>query len=91
MAKVVKVDTVPDGNTFALEWALVSLIETAPGGPLIVERPSDAASPWLRLLWDRAQAARESDSAERERRDDEALERAVRVTGGPQGRRRHGH
>lgn len=47
----------PDG-CFGLAWAVLHLIESAPGGaPLDAPPPSDA-NEWTRLLWDRLQRAK---------------------------------
>jgi len=48
----------PD-ECFGLAWNLVHLVETAPGGVPISEKPPPDANEWVRLLWDSAERARQ--------------------------------
>jgi hypothetical protein len=43
----------PD-EAFGLAWALLHLIETAPGGCPIKEKPDEYDNEWIRRLWDRS-------------------------------------
>ena len=43
----------PD-DAFGLAWALLHLIETAPTGIPVRERPADSANEWIRRLWARS-------------------------------------
>jgi hypothetical protein len=43
----------PD-DCFGLAWALLHLIETAPGGCPIKSQPGEWENEWVRLLWDRS-------------------------------------
>jgi hypothetical protein len=44
----------PD-DCFGLEWALVSLIETAPGWPLLHCIPEDSGNEWIQMLRQRVE------------------------------------
>lgn len=41
-------------EAFGLAWALLHLIETAPGGAPLESKPADSENEWLRRLWDRS-------------------------------------
>ena len=43
----------PD-EAFGLAWCLVHLIETAPGGCPIKEKPNESDNEWIRRLWNRS-------------------------------------
>ena len=43
----------PD-EAFGLAWALLHLIETAPGGPPPASKPADSDNEWIRRLWARS-------------------------------------
>jgi hypothetical protein len=43
----------PD-DCFGLAWALLHLIETAPGGIPIKTKPDESENEWVRFLWDRS-------------------------------------
>jgi hypothetical protein len=43
----------PD-ECFGLAWAVLHLVESAPGGIPIKERPSDDDNEWVRRLWARS-------------------------------------
>lgn len=43
----------PD-DCYGLAWALLHLIESAPGGIPVKSEPSPSDNEWVRLLWDRS-------------------------------------
>lgn len=43
----------PD-EAFGLAWALLHLIEAAPGGAPIFTKPKPSDNEWVRTLWDRS-------------------------------------
>jgi hypothetical protein len=43
----------PD-EAFGLAWALLHLIETAPGGIPVKEQPAESGNEWIKRLWDRS-------------------------------------
>jgi len=43
----------PD-DSYGLAWSLLHLIETAPGGVLIAEKPAESENEWIRRLWARS-------------------------------------
>jgi hypothetical protein len=46
----------PD-DCYGLAWALVHLIETAPGGTPIKTQPPSSENEWIHLLWNRSRRA----------------------------------
>jgi hypothetical protein len=43
----------PD-DCYGLAWGLLHLIETAPGGIPIKQKPAETDNEWIRLLWERS-------------------------------------
>jgi hypothetical protein len=43
----------PD-DCYGLAWTLLHLIESAPGGVPIKERPPETANDWIKRLWNRS-------------------------------------
>lgn len=47
----------PD-TCFGLAWAILHLIETAPGGPMLDAEPPDDANYWIKYMWIRIENGR---------------------------------
>jgi len=46
----------PD-DCYGLAWALLHLIESAPGGIPLRSKPSPSSNEWIQLLWERSHLA----------------------------------